>query len=574
MENPCKITVFGDSIAKGLVPHLKKFLLKKYNDYNIEILNRGISSETSSDGLLRLQKIIDEKPNVVIINFGMNDWRKGVLPEKFEKNMEKIVKELLKEKIRPILVTIIPDYNGPTYRFSQKNKKGISKKITKYNKLIRKISEKLRVRIADAYSYWMESIKPPQRGLEDAIHPNSQGYRTIIKSILPVLTRTQYLILWQFHGRFALCNYACPYCYYPTSVNKNVCFNYTIEKWERAFKKHFGGKKTVFYFSYGEPTIQPHFYEVLEMIGRHKNWEAKITTNLSVPLDKLMETKVAKENRLNINASFHPTQTTIDKFLKQLSVLRKNNIEPSVVYVMWPPQIDDLEKKYMPIFRKHGYVVHIRAFRGLYKGKKYPGAYTEEEWIKTAKYMDEANLKYMLGEVNALGRRSCIGMNHILIDNFGNVEMCDSYVGDGHYGNIFNDSFKLDLEPKPFPGPVPLAAVDDIADYVELGYRDLIGNNVLSYAKQGGVYKDEKGKIHYPYEHVNFRDKKTREKLTYVPPPQAEYKKFWLNLTWIWEHFIISFILKKYGRYIWAAVKGKWRLLRNGRLPLKNFWHA
>lgn len=574
MENPCKIIVFGDSIAKGLVPYLRKFLLKKYKDYDIEILNRGISSETSKDGLLRVKKIVNENPTVAIINFGMNDWRKGISPNEFEKNLKKIVKKLLKAKIRPILVTITPDYNGTTYRFSQKNKRGTSKEIVKYNKIVRKVSEEKRVRIADAYSYWIESIKPPQKGLEDAIHPNIKGYQIIVKSVLPVLTRTQYLILWQFHGRFALCNYACPYCYYPTSVNKNLDFNFTMKKWEGIFEKHFGDKKTVFYFSYGEPTVQPRFYEILEMISHHKNWEVKLTTNLSVPPDKLMKTKIAKEQRLNINASFHPTQVSIDKFLKQLAILRKNNIEPSIVYVMWPPQIDDLEEKYMPVFRKHGYVIHIRAFRGLYKGKKYPGAYTKEEWIKTAKYMDEANLKYMLGEVNGLGRRSCIGMTHLLVDNFGNVEMCDSYVGNGHYGNIFDDSFKLDLEPKPFPGPIPLAAVDDVADYVELGYKDLIGNNVLAYARQGGVYKDKNGKIRYPFEHTNFKNNKVKEKLTRVPEPEVKASNFWLNLTWIWEHFIISFILKKYGKYIWAAIKGKWKLLKARRLKLKSFWHS
>ncbi len=577
MEKECKVVIFGDSIAKGVFPYISKKVFDKYQDkpdYKIEFVNAGISGETSTDGLTRIDSILSLDPTVVVINYGMNDWRKGVSIDEFEKNITQIVIKLLQKNIRIVINTINPNYSGTTYNFSEINEKGENPKIQQFNQKLIGICRDYEIRYADTYAHWKTMINPYQKGLEDSIHPNAIGYQLLADAIFPVLVRTQMIVLWQFNGRYAHCNYSCPYCYVATSVNKGMHFKYSMEKWEEAFERHFQNKNVVFYLSYGEPTIASKFYDVLEMIGRHPNWEGKITTNLSLPLEKLLNTKVAQDHRLNINASFHPTQIDIDTFLKQCQKLREHNIEPSIIYVMYPPQIDDFENVYMPIFRKEKYLVHIRAFRGLYKGKKYPAAYTFDEWKKTARYMDTANLKYQLGEVNGLGRLSLLGCSHILVDNLGRIEMCDSYVGDYHYGNLFDQKINLDLSPQPFPGLVPLAAVDDIADYVELEYLDLTGNNVISYMEQGGVKKDSDGLITYPYENTDFSKEAIRKKLTLVPEAYKSEINFWMNIQWFYTHFVYSFILKKYGKFIIAWVIGKWRLLKKGKLKLTNFWHA
>ncbi|NDV20228.1 hypothetical protein GO013_12485 [Pseudodesulfovibrio sp. JC047] len=577
MKKNERVALFGDSIAKGCVSYLQKKLQKVFSakeGYSIEILQMGISSETSRDGLQRLQTVIDSNVDSAVVNFGMNDWRKGLELEEFERNYTTILETLTRNLSHVVVCTIQPDFNGTTYRFSQEGRQGISDEIKQYNEIILKVASKFKVLIANVYDYWMRTFDPIYLGLEDAIHPNSEGYKVMVQAILPVLIRRQMIVLWQFNGRYAHCNYACPYCYVSTSVNKGMHFQHSIEEWKTAFNRHFGDTHTVFYFSYGEPTLAQYFFDVLDMVAENKNWEAKITTNLSLPLDKLLATRLAREKRLNINTSFHPTQVDVDTFIQQCLKLRAAGIEPSIVYVMYPPQIDDFESKYLPAFNANGLVVHIRAFRGLYRGKKYPGAYTEDQWIKTARYMDRANLQYQLCEVSGLGRLSMIGVRHILVDNFGKIEMCDSYVGDRSYGNVFEDSINLDLEPTPFPGLVPLAAVDDIADYVELEYQDLEGNNLLSYARQGGVYKKEDGTIKYPFQHADFMDLAFRKEVTTVPDPTVKPSKFWLNIRWFLVHFIYSFVIKKYGKWIFAWFRGKLRLLREGKLSLENFWHS
>lgn len=118
-----------------------------------------------------------------------------------------------------------------------------------------------------------------------------------------------------------------------------------------------------------------------------------------------------------------------------------------------------------------------------------------------------------------------------------------------------------------------MAAVDDIADYIELNYEDLVDNNVNDYNTQGGVIKKEDGSIQYPFEFVDFDHADIKE-LCKVPKPSKAAWKFWLCPRWLFYHFIYSYIIKKYGKYIFAWFRGKYSLLRRGKLNCKNFWHG
>ncbi|MCM1144045.1 MAG: radical SAM protein [Blautia sp.] len=559
MEKNGKIVLYCDVISANWVKELEKRIARDFpaeSGYALEvtaIVGKGSFKEAAA----RREEIFSEETVAVAMLIGVKDCCKSgksfddVLP-----CLEKLRKKAEDTQTRLILMSV-----GVT-----DGQEGVRE----YNRELLQYARQNQIRLADVYEY----RKRENLHLSMRSGQNARAIKSAVDAVFPVLTRTKLLVLWQFNGRYAHCNYSCPYCYVATSVNKGMHFNYDMETWEKAFERHFQNQNVVFYFSYGEPMMAGNiFYEALEMIGRHPLWEVRMTSNVSLPMDRLMDTRVAREGRLNINASFHPTQITIDKFLEKCDEIRAHGIEPSIIYVMYPEQIDDLEG-YIAAFRKRGYRVHIRAFRGLYKGKKYPQAYTKEQWIKTAKYMDRGNFKYQLHAVNGLGRMSMLGMSHILVDNYGKIEMCDSYVGDRHYGNIFDEKIYLDVKPYPFPGLVPLAAVDDIADYTEIGYTELEENNVNCFNTQGGVVKQKDGSIVYPYEHLDLRDKKLVRELKRVPKPFKPAYRFWLDPVWICQHFLYSFVIKKYGKYIWAWCRGKWSLYKQGKLQLKNFWHS
>ena len=563
MEKKGLVLLAGDEIARNITANICERFDERYDkkEYDLRVMSIAEDRQRIADLSQNIKTTISQNdPIAVVLSIGHEDVLNKTKTMEFEKVLSDLCEYLKQKKIRVVLMTIPPI-------------PGFGSAVRSFNKSIKCVSAVYNFRVADVYTYWRRYLGKKYKKSEWNQF-NQKEKDVIIQAVSPILEKTQMLVLWQFNGRYAQCNYSCPYCYVATSVNKGMHFQYDIEKWEAAFSRHFDDTHVVFYLSYGEPMTASKFYDVIDMVGRHPNWEVKITSNVSVKLDKLLSSRVAQEGRLHVNTSFHPTQISLGKFIDKCDQLREHNIEPSIVYVMYPKQIDDFESKYLPAFREKGYRVHIRAFRGLYRGKKYPGAYTKEEWAKTAKYMDSGNLKYQLGEVNGLGRLSMLGVTHILVDNNGKIEMCDSYVGDRHYGNIFDDALRLDLEPKPFPGLVPLAAVDDIADYVELDYMDLTGNNVNNYITQGQVTVTEEGEIVYPYEHVDFRNDAVRNEIMSVPKPFTPAWKFWLNPRWFVFHFVYSYVIKKYGKWGLAWIKGKIRLARRGKLTKENFWHG
>lgn len=572
MENPCKIVLFGDSILHGTADKFQKEMVKNYPDHQLEIVNMSVGGETSSDGVRRIGEVVEARPDVVVIGFGMNDWRKGISKVQFEKNLQTMHDRFQEKGVRIIYMTIIPDFNGPLYEVSRPGRKGTSPEIDAYNKIILNIVQKNKVRAADVNSLWKKEIKPLQKGLTDAIHPNSLGYQIIVKRLMQIVPRKYLTVLWQFNGKYTACNYACEYCYVPTSVNMGHCFKGNIEEWRQAFKNSFGDQYITFYLSFGEPMIGKGFYDVVEMIGAEPRWDMMMTSNLSLSYDKLLNSRVAKEGRMNINASFHPTQTTKEKFLEKLVLLREHGIESPIVYVMYPPNMERFEE-YFEFFSNHGFVMHVRRFCGFYKGKRYPDAYTMEEKKYLAKYMDTASIQYMLNYKSSFGRLSYTGMYLILVNKDGDIEMCDGYIGDGHYGNILKGNAQLDLEPKPFPGLISLGSVDDVASFDELNYHELEDNHVLTFARQGGVYKDKDGKIHYPYLEKGFKDDKEFQKIGEIPQPKKERMALQFNIVWIINH-LIKATLKKYFRHGFVFIKGKVWLLKRGKLRLKNLYHS
>ena len=508
-----RIICFGDSITKGYYSRFEKMLRERYPDYNTQVINAGIVGETSVDGLRRLHEVIESNPNVVIIGFGMNDWRKGVCITVFRKNIEYMVDKFEKQDIRTILLTINPDVH-------QKNQ--VSAPIVQYNQEIKSIAYKKKVRIADVYSLWLKELPNVKIGLYDEIHPNEHvGNKIICQALMRVIFRTQTVVVWAFNGLYPFCNYKCEYCYDHSTINDGHYFIKDIDmvEWRKAFRNTFGNEKVIYYLSYGEPMLSQGFYDVLEMIADEHKWYGHMTSNLSVPLERLVNTKLVKEGRFYINASFHPTQIKADKFLKKLLFLREEGVECPIVLVAHPLLLKDFQD-YIHFFGKYDFLVHVRRFRGWYEGEHYPQAYTDDVRRLIAKYCDNATIRYMLNESNVdlRGKLSYEGMYYVLVDEKGDVWTSPDSKNK-YLGNVFKNNVELFTEPQLYKVRWN-GSVNGVAALLETGYRELSGNFVLSFAQQGGVYKTESGII-YKNISTDFTDSKIRAEFRF---PGSEKK--------------------------------------------------
>src|SRR5580765_4160794 len=97
---PVKIAVLGDSLAAGLgVKPEQSFPARletalKAGGRNVTVLNHGVSGDTTAGGLDRLDWMLADKPDIVLVELGANDALRAIDPKVTEKNLSTIVEKL------------------------------------------------------------------------------------------------------------------------------------------------------------------------------------------------------------------------------------------------------------------------------------------------------------------------------------------------------------------------------------------------------------------------------------------------------------------------------------------------
>ena len=172
------VLVFGDSLsaAYGIarddswVNLLQREL--KISHPQFGVVNASISGETTSGGLRRIGKALQEHhPAVVIVELGANDGLRGATVAETEKNLDKIIEQVQKSNARVLLLGIqLP----PNYGLD-------------YTKQFRAIYPKLTKRYNVALVPFMLEGIPPEQFQADNLHPNASGQPRIIKNVLPAL---------------------------------------------------------------------------------------------------------------------------------------------------------------------------------------------------------------------------------------------------------------------------------------------------------------------------------------------------------------------------------------------------
>src|SRR6476659_9624142 len=116
------IVAFGDSLSAGFgvdPGHSYPDFLQKALDrrgLRFRVVNAGISGDTSSDGLDRVDQVAALRPAIVIVEFGANDGLRGLPVASTRANLEQVILALKKAGARIVLagMTLPPNY-GPDF---------------------------------------------------------------------------------------------------------------------------------------------------------------------------------------------------------------------------------------------------------------------------------------------------------------------------------------------------------------------------------------------------------------------------------------------------------------------------
>ena len=116
------IVCFGDSLTAGYGAdpgHSYPDYLQKLLDgrgYHYHVINKGISGDTSKDGVSRLKDVLAAHPQIAVVEFGGNDGLRGLPITATRANLDKIVSTLQGAGVKVALagITLPPQY-GPDY---------------------------------------------------------------------------------------------------------------------------------------------------------------------------------------------------------------------------------------------------------------------------------------------------------------------------------------------------------------------------------------------------------------------------------------------------------------------------
>ncbi len=197
-----KILFFGDSITEGgrnafdptdLGSGYVKIAANKlrllYPDTQFEILNRGVGGNTTSDLLLRTHELEEEKPDIIVLQIGINDvWQRFSLgvdtpPETFKKNYIELVKRGKETGAKLILIQ--------PYVLSMEDKRRFRPYLDRYNKAIREVAakEKLPLIPMDEIFTGLTQDIAPSQFTTDGVHPTHRGCRYLADQVIKELKK-------------------------------------------------------------------------------------------------------------------------------------------------------------------------------------------------------------------------------------------------------------------------------------------------------------------------------------------------------------------------------------------------
>lgn len=174
-----KIAVLGDSLTKGhgvapeeAFPKVLETLLVE-EGYEVTVLSNGVSGAVTGSGLKRLKVLMEELPDVVIIELGANDGLRSLPIAKIRHNLEEMIVYAKEHGARVVL--------------------GGMKLPLSYNKNYRRDYEALFPALAEEHEitlipFLLEGVAGNRDlNLADGFHPNEEGHRIMAYMILPIV---------------------------------------------------------------------------------------------------------------------------------------------------------------------------------------------------------------------------------------------------------------------------------------------------------------------------------------------------------------------------------------------------
>lgn len=176
-----RILALGDSLTAGYgLPAGDSFPVRLQawlKDHGIaaEVINAGVSGDTSAGGLARLDWSLTQPVDAVLVEFGANDALRGVDPKETYKNLDEILSRLDRRQAKVLLLGMQAPANwGADYQRA-------------FGAIFPALAERYHVLL---YPFFLDGVAlDPALNQADGLHPNARGVEVIVDRVGPYVLR-------------------------------------------------------------------------------------------------------------------------------------------------------------------------------------------------------------------------------------------------------------------------------------------------------------------------------------------------------------------------------------------------
>ncbi len=175
------ILCFGNSLTAGLGLKLEEafpaVIQRKLDSLDLpyEVINAGLSGETTASGKSRVEWVLNQKVDIFILELGANDGLRGIPLTETRKNLQEII-DVVKEKNPETQIVLtgmqIPPNMGPEYT-------------TEFRNIFPELAEKNNLKLVPFLLANVGGI--PELNQDDGIHPTAEGHKIVAENVWAVL---------------------------------------------------------------------------------------------------------------------------------------------------------------------------------------------------------------------------------------------------------------------------------------------------------------------------------------------------------------------------------------------------
>lgn len=175
------ILFFGNSLTAGMglepseaFPALIQNRLDSLG-YNYEVVNAGLSGETTASGKNRIDWVLNQKVDVFVLELGANDGLRGIPLAETRKNLQEIIDIVKKENPDTKIVLAgmqIPPNMGQEYT-------------SEFRSIFPELAEKNDIELIP---FLLEGVAGNEDlNQQDGIHPTAEGYKIVRENVWSIL---------------------------------------------------------------------------------------------------------------------------------------------------------------------------------------------------------------------------------------------------------------------------------------------------------------------------------------------------------------------------------------------------